>query len=138
MMEIPKRIIVVDDDSINNMYCRYIIKEALENVASNEESEIVMFAIPQKALNYINSEYLANPVPTLIFLDINMPVLSGWDVLEELERSEVVIKDFFKIYILSSSVDPVDKERADNSPLVSGFLEKPLDVNIVRSICGIV
>ncbi len=130
-MDIPKRIILIDDDSINNMFCRYVIKEALDCKA-----EVEMFASPQKAVDYINSEYLVNPVPTVIFLDINMPVLSGWDVLDELERSKVEINDFFKIYILSSSVDPVDKERADNSPLVSGFLEKPLDVDIVSSICG--
>lgn len=132
-MEIPKRIIVIDDDSINNMYCRYIIKEAL-----SEEVEVMMFAIPQKAVNYINSEYSLNPVQTVIFLDINMPVLSGWDVLDELGNSEIIINQFFKIYILSSSVDPKDKERADSSPFVNGFIEKPLEVTVVRRICGIV
>ncbi len=132
-MEIPKRIIVIDDDSINNMFCKYIINEALD-----DKVEIMMFTRPQKAIDYINSEYQKDPVPTLMFLDINMPVLSGWDVLDALVKSDVIINQYFKIYMLSSSVDPKDKEKANNSNLVKGFIEKPLDVNIIRKICGMI
>jgi CheY-like chemotaxis protein len=130
-MKLPEKIIVVDDDSINNMFCRYIINEALDN-----KVEVVMFAIPRKALEYIKNEYFLNPVQTLMFLDINMPVLSGWDVLSELEKSELDISGYIEIYILSSSVDPKDKERAAGCGLVKGFLEKPLEVEIVQNICG--
>jgi CheY-like chemotaxis protein len=131
-MEIPQRIIVIDDDSINNMFCKFIIKEAL-----SDKVEIIMFTRPQKAVDYINIEYSVNPASTVMFLDINMPVLSGWDVLYELERSDVIINQYFKIYILSSSVDPKDKDRARCSRFVNGFLEKPLEAKNVREICGI-
>ncbi len=131
-MEIPGRIVVIDDDSINNMYCKYIIDEVLDS-----KVEIIMFTNPKKALEYINTEYTAAPIPTLMFLDINMPQLSGWNVLEELERSDVVINDYFNVYMLSSSVDPNDRARAQNSKFVRGFLEKPLDIDVVKNICGI-
>lgn len=131
-MKIPERIIVVDDDSINNMFCKFIIKEAL-----NDKVEIIMFTSPQKAVDYINREFVKDPVPALMFLDINMPGLSGWDVLVEFERSEVNIAKYISIFILSSSVDPNDKNRARKCRFVNGFLEKPLEVKTVREICGI-
>ncbi|MBE2218886.1 MAG: response regulator [Ignavibacteria bacterium] len=130
-MKIPDRIIVLDDDSINNMFCRYIIKEALE-----EKSEIVMFTSPQKALIYINAEYAINGISTVLFLDINMPVLSGWDVLDELSKTSSAVKENITVYMLSSSVDPNDKKRADKFDMVNGFYEKPLTVEAVQDICN--
>lgn len=131
-MPIPERILVIDDDSINNMLCKYIINEVLNNTV-----EIIAFAIPQRAVDYIKTEYSSKPVQTLVFLDINMPGLSGWDVLDELSRSKILINKYFRIFILSSSVDPNDKRRANISPLVNGFIEKPLEENIVKKTCGI-
>ncbi len=129
-MKIPERFIVVDDDSITNLLCKIIIEEAV-----GKNSDIRVFAAPQKALDYIDSEYSTNPVLTLMFLDINMPHLSGWDVLEKLVNSPVKINEYITINMLSSSVDPKDRERAEANPLVSGFLEKPLSVELVQELC---
>ncbi|ANQ49229.1 response regulator [Flammeovirga sp. MY04] len=59
-----------------------------------------------------------------VFLDLNMPGLDGWQVLEELMAFN--FSKELKIYILSSSIHPRDKERAEANPLVHGYIEKPL------------
>lgn len=131
-MNIPGRITIIDDDSINNLFSKIVIKEAV-----GEGVDIRTFTHPRKAVEMIETEYAENPVNTILFLDINMPVFNGWEVLEQLENSEVNIKKYITIYMLSSSVDPIDMKRSKNSPLVSGLVEKPLDVPKLREICGI-
>lgn len=131
-MNIPGRITIIDDDSINNLFSKIVIKEAV-----GEGVDIRTFTHPRKAVEMIETEYAENPVNTILFLDINMPVFNGWEVLEQLENSDVNIKKYITIYMLSSSVDPIDMKRSKNSPLVSGLVEKPLDVPKLREICGI-
>jgi two-component system, chemotaxis family, chemotaxis protein CheY len=132
-MNIPGRITIIDDDSINNLFTKIIIKEAV-----GEGVDIRTFTHPRKAVEMIETEYAENPVKTILFLDINMPVFNGWEVLEQLENSSVDIKKYITIYMLSSSVDPIDKKRSKNSALVKGLVEKPLDVPKLREICGII
>jgi CheY-like chemotaxis protein len=131
-MNIPGRITIIDDDSINNLFSKIVIKEAV-----GEGVDIRTFTHPRKAVEMIETEYAENPVKTILFLDINMPVFNGWEVLEQLENSDVNIKKYITIYMLSSSVDPIDMKRSQNSPLVKGLVEKPLDVPKLREICGI-
>ncbi len=65
-------------------------------------------------------------LPALIFLDINMPVMDGWEFLDAFTTKFQVFHDQIKVIILSSSVNPADLEMADNHPLVIGFMPKPL------------
>jgi len=55
-----------------------------------------------------------------------MPVMMGWEFLDEFKKLSSGIQNHFKIYILSSSVDERDKERAAREPLVEGFISKPI------------
>jgi two-component SAPR family response regulator len=117
-----QRFIIVDDDATNNILCRYTIKKAAP------ESDIQSFEFPAEALKYINSAY-ANTVvqtSTILFLDINMPEINGWDFLDEFADMDEQIHDQFTIYLLSSSIDPSDKQRAESNKFVTGFLSKPL------------
>jgi len=112
---------VIDDDSINNHICR----KSIEIIYP--DSEILTFTDPQLALDYIETQYSATGTrQTILFLDINMPLLSGWDVLQIFMKFPDYIKSQFKIYILSSSVATEDKEKADKCSLIPGFVEKPL------------
>ncbi|MEP6948452.1 MAG: response regulator [Ginsengibacter sp.] len=127
-MKIPVRFIVIDDDQINNLYCRIIIKQAAG------ELEIKTFDIPEKGFEYITKEYSNNKNPTVLFLDINMPTWSGWDFLDNFEKLDENIKKQIKIYILSSSVDPADHQQAMDNKYVVGYIEKPLSELTVLAI----
>ena len=121
--------IVIDDDKINNILCRKII------IGVAPESEIQTFFDPNAGLRYIKSAYGSREANNVILLlDINMPTLFGWEVLEEFKTFSEVIRQHFMIFMLSSSVDPNDKEKADNSPLVSGYIEKPLTTLKIKAI----
>ncbi len=122
-----ERVLLIDDDPGNNMISKLFVKKVLPGV------EIVSFTEPEAGIAYILEAYIHHPIPTILLLDINMPVLNGWQVLEALGKFAEVITRYIKIFILSSSVDPEDKLRAKSIPLVSGYLVKPLRVNTFKA-----
>ncbi len=73
-------------------------------------------------------------MPALVFLDINMPEMSGWDVLDELkDHNEILIK-FMTIYMISSSIDLTDKNKSIDNPLVKAFVSKPLSGKVIKEL----
>ncbi len=129
-MKIPDRFIVVDDDSVSNMICRSVIKEI------NSEVEIKTFTIPEDGFEYIVSNYskTGKEIPTVLFLDINMPSWTGWDFLKHFEKLDECIQNQIKVYMLTSSIDIKDKEHAQEDKIAVEFIVKPLTVKIVSDI----
>ena len=125
-----QKILVIDDDPINNMLCTYLIKKTIKN------SEIYCFEQPLEGLEHLIAQYSGDyiPPPTLLFLDINMPEMDGWEFLDEFKKMESLIHTKFKIYILSSSINPADIEKAKINIFVKGFLSKPLNERILLEI----
>ncbi|MBC6365912.1 two-component system response regulator [Algoriphagus sp. AK58] len=116
-------IFLVDDDPINNL----INKRLLGKTGISQT--ILEFLGGEEALEKL--EEISPSARLLIFLDINMPVLNGWEFLNKYLASFSHRKD--KIVILSSSIDFQDRQRASEFQIVAGFLEKPLTLDKINN-----
>lgn len=124
-----KRFIVIDDDPINNLLCTKNIKKSVEN------ADVITFTEAEIGLNYIKSNFNnPNAENVVLFLDINMPTMSGWEFMEEFQNVTSEIKHHVSIYILSSSVSEADKQKAKVHPDVVDYIEKPLLVDILNRL----
>jgi CheY-like chemotaxis protein len=121
--------LVIDDDKINNIICRNMLLKYLPGVS------VQTFTDPNVGLRHIFDNYATEDTKDVILLlDINMPTLLGWDVLKEFDQFPDNIKRHFKILMFTSSIDPQDRERAKNIPIVWGYIEKPLNEAKVKSL----
>lgn len=109
---------IVDDDPTNNLICKMVIKKY------DKEANILVFQDPEKALKFINSEDRPG-VKTILFLDVNMPSMSGWEFLDEYSTFSQKIREIFDIYILTSAIHDFSEEEK-KYPMVSNILSKPL------------
>jgi two-component system chemotaxis response regulator CheY len=120
--------IIVDDDPLNNTICSLMLRRTLHEVG------IKTFAQPWEGLVFIqnNTNYLTPH--SVLFLDINMPALTGWDFLGHYEKLGEEIKKRISIYMLSSSINQRDRNKAKTYPCVKGFVSKPLTTETILSI----
>ncbi|MDT0687269.1 response regulator [Autumnicola psychrophila] len=119
-MKKPHHYMVVDDDPTNNLICEYIIK------GSDDTAEFESFLHPEEALLAIEERHLNyDRTETILFLDVNMPTMTGWDFLDTFKNFKDQIKNQFKIYILTSSIENFSRQK-ELYPFVSGFISKPL------------
>ena len=125
-----RQFVIVDDDPQNNSLSKIAIRKSLGDVVVKD------FEIPESGLEFIEKEFQNenDGRKTILLLDINMPTMTGWEFLESFDNFTEEIKDQFRIYMLSSSVDPSDIERARSNPLVTDFIEKPLNKEILERI----
>jgi two-component SAPR family response regulator len=120
--------IIVDDDPTNNMICNMSLKNALGTV------EAKIFTEPEEGLLYIKNNFNINSDPTILFLDLNMPTLTGWQFLERYEDFNEEVKKQINIYLLSSSIDKRDWDKSKKNKYVKGFLVKPMYPETILSI----
>ncbi|UPT66874.1 MAG: response regulator [Sphingobacteriales bacterium JAD_PAG50586_3] len=126
----PYKFLIIDDDAGNNLLCELVIVRAFVN------AEVISFTSASKGIDYIKNGNTEKTIKTILFLDINMPTLSGWDVLAQFEGIKAIIDHNFTVYMLSSSVNPADKVRAENNRFVEGYLTKPLTKTLVLKLLG--
>lgn len=126
----PVSILLVDDDEINNFISIKLIKKAVDNT---EISACLngRFAIEELAAIQQKDPAL---LPDFILLDINMPIMNGWEFLDEYKRLNIDPMGKSKIYIISSSVFSNDINKARSYPLVKNFISKPLSVEKIKEM----
>ncbi|WP_378187133.1 response regulator [Aquimarina sp. W85] len=120
---------LVDDDIIH----QFIIKKLVQQL--HQQERLLIFSNGEEAINFIKS--VANGVvqlPDLILLDLNMPIMDGWQFMDEFNNIAPKLKKEIKIYVLSSSDNPDDIERAKEYERISDYLIKPINEHQLKEL----
>jgi CheY-like chemotaxis protein len=125
-------ILVIDDDEPTNFFTRMILEEA------DCTRHIKIMQTGHEALEYLvkmdqpGANQDLYPSPDLIFLDINMPAMDGWEFMEEYKK--LSIAERIIIVMLTTSLFPEDELKAERMPEISGFQHKPLTVEKLNGV----
>ena len=124
-----KHILLIDDDDINNFLSREIIGMYMPL------AKIDSFTNPEEALEYIREKLkLQQSLPDIILLDINMPLMDGWEFLKAIDNLEQ--RNLFNttVYLYTSSVYHEDKLKAKNYSVVKKLFTKPLSAEAIEEM----
>jgi CheY-like chemotaxis protein len=125
-------ILLVDDDEVAS----YINKLIIKSLGLTENIHVALNG--EEALNFIKNNYIKDTVigescPALVFLDLNMPVMDGFEFLESLKQLKDPDPSGIPIVLLTSSASRKDAERAKVHK-ISGYIHKPLTEEKVREV----
>ncbi|MDI1232775.1 MAG: response regulator [bacterium] len=103
---------------------------------TNNRSSVQTFTDAEVGLSYIISEYSHSKtnLRTILFLDLEMPLWNGWHFLDSFEQLDLAIKQQIKIYMVSSSNNIADIERASANKNIAAHFVKPLPKGLISSI----
>ena len=130
-MSMLSMILLIDDDFTTNYLHKKIISKSeidlpIEVVNNGKEGIDKLLAL-NETIN--NKDTLV-----LIFLDINMPIMDGWGFLEIFNEIKSTLNFSTNLFIVSSSINPDDENRAKSNPTVLDYLPKPLTVDMLGKI----
>lgn len=128
------KILCVDDDPITLMLCKKVVERV------EFAKEIIIANNGEEAINYFDALFKERKnndtivYPKLVLLDLNMPVMDGWEFLETyISRNYHNIFDSTRFIVLSSSIDPYDINRSKTYPII-GFLSKPVTKEMLENL----
>ncbi|MEQ9438187.1 MAG: response regulator [Cyclobacteriaceae bacterium] len=122
-------VLIVDDDEIT----RFLLTAKLESLTFANQYQAYENAV--EALHFLEKhKHIAQELPDLIFLDLNMPEMNGWEFLEMYKNIVSVFPKKIHMCILSSSVFEKDMERARAHPLVEEYLVKPVQKEALEEL----
>jgi len=114
---------LIDDDNIYQYTARVILE------STGLAKKIHSFYNGSEAITYFRDEKNLRPeiLPDVIFVDINMPVMNGWEFLEEYQKLYATLPKPIVVYVVSSSVDSSDMQKSRSYKAVSDYLVKPVN-----------
>lgn len=120
---------IIDDDHI----FIYGIKRLM--IETNFCEEILVYYNGEDAIKEFKvHEEAGKHLPAIIFLDLNMPIMNGWDFLDAFCKTSASEKNNTVVYIISSSVDPRDLVRIKDYPIVKNYILKPVTAKDLTAI----
>jgi CheY-like chemotaxis protein len=124
-----KEIWIVDDDNIYQIIVRKIISkiELFSSFSSYKNGKDAIDTLKKAIENNEN-------IPDVILLDINMPIMDGWEFMDEIVSYKSKLKQKIAIYIVSSSIAVQDKDKAKTYTEILGFLSKPITMDALYEI----
>jgi len=124
-----RKILLVDDDQLNNLINSRIITKFSDYTVDS-------FTSGKDGLKYLHA---CEPelFPEIIFLDINMPVMDGWEFLEEFQKLPESVTRHCAVVMLTSSIDVSDIEKAKRYKSVREFMSKPLTLESLKIVTSI-
>lgn len=119
-----KTILLIDDDQIFNFISSEMIAE------TDPDIRIITYLSSPEALDWLKGLLdRKEPLPDILFLDIRMPEITGFELLDKLLKDYPLDElEKMQVFMLTSSLDENDNRKASVNPLVKGFLGKPLDI----------
>lgn len=124
-MEFNPVFLIIDDNLIDQLVTQQLLKKVLH------VNQVVIVNNGQEGLQWIlNSKKETEKL--IVLLDIQMPVMNGFEFLEEFQKLNHGIKNEIQIYIVSSTLDPDEIHQVKKNENVSGFLSKPLPTDNLR------
>jgi CheY-like chemotaxis protein len=126
-------VLLIDDDEATNFFNQILIKK------TNIDVMVQCAVNGQEALDFLTckGKFAAAtefPQPGLIFLDINMPVMNGWEFLDEYNKLPEEQKAKIVLAMLTTSMNPDDEARAKNNERTNGFIRKPMTLPQIEEI----
>jgi len=122
-------VMIIDDNNID----LYVASRLM--VKNNFSKNVLEYSFAQHALQYLReNQGNESLLPQVIFVDIYMPVMSGFQFMEAYDALDDRFKNSCKVYIISSTIDDMDIDRAKNDVNVVAFKEKPITKGFLESV----
>jgi CheY-like chemotaxis protein len=119
-------VMLIDDNGDDNFYHERVIKK------NNAAEKVISIESAKEAIKYLTNE--ENLRPDLIFLDINMPEMNGWEFLDEYQKLEERLRSKVIVIMLTTSDNPDDQEKAQQLNMLADFKTKPLTNEMLKEI----
>lgn len=119
---------LIDDDFIHQFGMKRMLQRYQPSVG------VIEFSNGLDAINFFKTPLHEEEIPEVIFLDINMPVMNGWEFMDEFVKIKPMLQKKIDIYILSSSTDSHDIQKAKSNPEITDYIVKPLSPDFIKNI----